>query len=262
MSAVDQKPTAVPTGNTYDKYGSANPVVKRLMTGFHAALDELWEIAKPQSVLDVGCGEGVLTSEWAERLGGGRIVGIVLSPQWSPLIMGGYIRAVDAARDAIGPTAPPVVMAEAWHLQPAKVWSLESGDCVRTLAGSESASPELAISPDGRLVLCVVSQRWTKAALAGWDLETGERIHELEGQAAQISDLSLTADGELVLANCGDEGKPAIRIWDIRSGACLRSLATSDVNRLAVTREAKLSPGQVRTGSPPQSASLPVVCEV
>ena len=69
---------AVPTGNTYDKYGSTNPVVKRLMRGFHASLDELWGAAAPGSVLDVGCGEGVLTSEWAERLDGGRIVGIDL----------------------------------------------------------------------------------------------------------------------------------------------------------------------------------------
>jgi 2-polyprenyl-3-methyl-5-hydroxy-6-metoxy-1,4-benzoquinol methylase len=68
----------VPTGNTYDKYGSANPVVKRLMAGFHAALDELWEGARPASVLDVGCGEGVLTERWAERLGDGRVVGIDL----------------------------------------------------------------------------------------------------------------------------------------------------------------------------------------
>jgi 2-polyprenyl-3-methyl-5-hydroxy-6-metoxy-1,4-benzoquinol methylase len=68
----------VPTGNTYDKYGSTNPVVKRLMAGFHASLDELWDIAQPRSVLDVGCGEGVLTSEWAERLEDGRIVGIDL----------------------------------------------------------------------------------------------------------------------------------------------------------------------------------------
>jgi len=70
--------TAVPTGNTYDKYGSTNPVVKRLMRGFHEALDELWTIAAPESVLDVGCGEGVLTCEWAERLEEGRIVGIDL----------------------------------------------------------------------------------------------------------------------------------------------------------------------------------------
>jgi 2-polyprenyl-3-methyl-5-hydroxy-6-metoxy-1,4-benzoquinol methylase len=68
----------VPTGNTYDKYGSTNPVVRRLMRGFHAALDELWANAAPASLLDVGCGEGVLTAEWAERLGTGRIVGIDL----------------------------------------------------------------------------------------------------------------------------------------------------------------------------------------
>jgi 2-polyprenyl-3-methyl-5-hydroxy-6-metoxy-1,4-benzoquinol methylase len=68
----------VPTGNTFDKYGSSNPVVKRLMGGFHSTLDELWAAAAPRTVLDVGCGEGVLTAEWAERLGDGRIVGIDL----------------------------------------------------------------------------------------------------------------------------------------------------------------------------------------
>ncbi len=70
--------TRVPTGNTYDKYGSTNPVVKRLMAGFHSTLDELWERAAPESVLDIGCGEGVLTVEWADRLGDGRVVGIDL----------------------------------------------------------------------------------------------------------------------------------------------------------------------------------------
>jgi SAM-dependent methyltransferase len=76
---VTQAPAeAVPTGNTFDKYGSTNPVVKRLMSGFHGALDELFERAAPDSLLDVGCGEGVLTYEWAERLGEGRVVGIDL----------------------------------------------------------------------------------------------------------------------------------------------------------------------------------------
>ena len=76
MTGVTQEP--VPTGNTYDKYGSTNPVVRRLMTGFESTLDELWHKAAPQSILDVGCGEGVLTEQWADKLGGGRIVGIDL----------------------------------------------------------------------------------------------------------------------------------------------------------------------------------------
>lgn len=78
MSQQVEQPEAVPTGNTYDKYGSQNPVVRKLMAGFEASLDELWGLAAPRSILDVGCGEGVLTSQWAERLGSGRIVGIDL----------------------------------------------------------------------------------------------------------------------------------------------------------------------------------------
>ncbi len=74
----DASAEAVVTGNTYDKYGSKNPFVKRMMGNFERTLDTLWEQAAPRSILDVGCGEGVLTHKWAERLGDGRIVGIDL----------------------------------------------------------------------------------------------------------------------------------------------------------------------------------------
>jgi SAM-dependent methyltransferase len=74
---VDREGTV--TGNTYDKYGSTNPVVRRLMAGFEGTLDELFTQADPQSLLDVGCGEGVLTHQWAQRLGDERrVVGIDL----------------------------------------------------------------------------------------------------------------------------------------------------------------------------------------
>ncbi|HXP37778.1 MAG TPA: class I SAM-dependent methyltransferase [Solirubrobacteraceae bacterium] len=66
------------TGNTYDKYGSGNPVVRRLMASFERTLDELMEQAKPSSLLDVGCGEGVLVQRWAQSLPETRFVGIDL----------------------------------------------------------------------------------------------------------------------------------------------------------------------------------------
>jgi SAM-dependent methyltransferase len=74
---VDREGTV--TGNTFDKYGSTNPVVRRLMAGFESTLDELFAQADPDSLLDVGCGEGVLTQQWAQRLGEQRrVVGIDL----------------------------------------------------------------------------------------------------------------------------------------------------------------------------------------
>ena len=74
---VDREGTV--TGNTYDKYGSTNPVVRRLMARFESTLDELFTQADPQSLLDVGCGEEVLKHQWAQRLGDGRrVVGIDL----------------------------------------------------------------------------------------------------------------------------------------------------------------------------------------
>ena len=51
--------------------------------------------------------------------GATRVAGIILSPQYSPMIMGGYGRAVDAARAELGSGAPEVRIAGAWHTQPA-----------------------------------------------------------------------------------------------------------------------------------------------
>ncbi len=81
-------PTDVPTGNAFDKYGSTNPVVRRLMSGFEGTLARLFTRAAPESVLDVGCGEGVLTYKWARALGDRPVLGIdledpKLEAEWS-----------------------------------------------------------------------------------------------------------------------------------------------------------------------------------
>ena len=66
------------TGNTYDKYGSTNPVVRRLMATFERDLGELFESVDPASVLDVGCGEAILTHKWATARPQTRVVGFDL----------------------------------------------------------------------------------------------------------------------------------------------------------------------------------------
>jgi 2-polyprenyl-3-methyl-5-hydroxy-6-metoxy-1,4-benzoquinol methylase len=78
VSGVTVSDDGIVTGNTYDKYGSSNPVVRRLMASFERTLDELMEQAEPSSLLDVGCGEGVLVHRWAQSLPQARFVGIDL----------------------------------------------------------------------------------------------------------------------------------------------------------------------------------------
>ena len=86
MSGVTVSDEGIVTGNTYDKYGSKNPVVRRMMAGFTGTLDELFDQAAPTTLLDVGCGEGVLVHEWAQKIDG-RVVGLdlddpLLHAQW------------------------------------------------------------------------------------------------------------------------------------------------------------------------------------
>lgn len=59
----------------------------------------------------------------AER-GSQHVAAIVLSPQYSPLLMGGYARAIEEARAILGDVAPQVTVAGAWHEEPAFVTAL------------------------------------------------------------------------------------------------------------------------------------------
>jgi ubiquinone/menaquinone biosynthesis C-methylase UbiE len=77
VTEVEVSATAVPTGNTFDKYGSSNPLVRRLMSGFEHCMFDMLDTAQPLSIVDIGCGEGVLTELWAKRTPG-KVVGIDL----------------------------------------------------------------------------------------------------------------------------------------------------------------------------------------
>jgi 2-polyprenyl-3-methyl-5-hydroxy-6-metoxy-1,4-benzoquinol methylase len=59
--------TAEAGGNVYDKYGTSNPVARRLMAGFMGQLDELVERTGAKDAHEVGCGEGELAIRLARR---------------------------------------------------------------------------------------------------------------------------------------------------------------------------------------------------
>ena len=77
----------------------------RTTQGQAAALEAAMRFSEPsiESAIKELAGAGVQS-----------IAAIVLSPQYSPMLMGGYGRAIDAARASIGADAPQVEAAGAW----------------------------------------------------------------------------------------------------------------------------------------------------
>ncbi len=53
--------TDQPEGNHYNKYDSANPIVRRMMAGFLRCFDELVSLSGARTAYEVGCGEGKLS---------------------------------------------------------------------------------------------------------------------------------------------------------------------------------------------------------
>jgi len=65
-----------PIGNATAKYEVSNPVVRHLLNRFLRRVDEAAARLEPSSVLDVGCGEGVVTERLAQRLAPTKVLGV------------------------------------------------------------------------------------------------------------------------------------------------------------------------------------------
>jgi ubiquinone/menaquinone biosynthesis C-methylase UbiE len=67
-----------PTGNLYDKYGTANPVERWLVGAFFDRLDQLLPAATPARILEVGTGEGEVARRVTARYPGVPVVALDL----------------------------------------------------------------------------------------------------------------------------------------------------------------------------------------
>jgi ubiquinone/menaquinone biosynthesis C-methylase UbiE len=87
-------------GNAYDKYASRNPLAALLTRRFLAELDALVAVRAPQSVLDVGCGDGFVTQRIARAIDGRPVLGVDREPlaAWVERTRPGLTFAVADAR--------------------------------------------------------------------------------------------------------------------------------------------------------------------
>jgi ferrochelatase len=94
-------------------------ITRAQAAGLAQTLDWPVEIGMRFSAPSIADGIGALAERGVEH-----IAAIILSPQYSPLLMGGYARAIDEARAELGERAPQVEVAGAWHDEPAFIEAL------------------------------------------------------------------------------------------------------------------------------------------
>lgn len=68
----------VPTGNTYDKYNTSNPIERWMMHRFLETFDSFVDAIQPRRILEVGVGEGVMSDRLRARFPEATIVGVDL----------------------------------------------------------------------------------------------------------------------------------------------------------------------------------------
>lgn len=109
-----------------------------------------------------------------------------------------------------------------------RVWDLESGKCLRALRGHKGSVLTVVLTPDGQRVVSGSDDKTIKV----WDLESGACLLTMEGHTAGVHAVAVTRDGRCVVSGSGSghrwspgvyAGDSTVKVWDLASGACLRT---------------------------------------
>jgi WD40 repeat protein len=107
-----------------------------------------------------------------------------------------------------------------------KFWDLASGECIKTLPDYNSHVWAVAFSPDGKTLVTGSEDKTVKI----WDVLTGkclQTLHEYsnsplgDSYASRIWLVAVNPDGQILASSSQDQ---RVRLWDVETGQCLRTL--------------------------------------
>ena len=105
-----------------------------------------------------------------------------------------------------------------------KVWDLETGGELRTLAGHSDSVTGVAVSPDGRRA---VSASWD-STLKVWDLETGGELSTLAGHSDRVNGVAVESGRRRAVSASHDN---TLKVWDLETGANIATFSCDSAAR-------------------------------
>lgn len=117
-----------------------------------------------------------------------------------------------------------------------RIWNLNSGKLLHTIAAHKDWVGALAVSPNGQTLASGSADKTIRL----WNMNNGSRMLTIAGPGAHwgpVNTLAFTPDGQRLASGSDDN---TIKIWDIRSGTRLRTIQTgSAVNAIAFTPDGR-----------------------
>ncbi|KAF9207925.1 hypothetical protein BGZ49_010200 [Haplosporangium sp. Z 27] len=98
-----------------------------------------------------------------------------------------------------------------------RLWDVETGECLNTLAGHIKPIWSVAYSPNGDRVVSGSADKTARL----WDIETGQDIHTLQGHKDVVNSVSYSPKGDQIASASDDK---TVRLWDIKTGKSKHTL--------------------------------------
>ncbi|KAJ3114149.1 hypothetical protein HK098_007453 [Nowakowskiella sp. JEL0407] len=125
-----------------------------------------------------------------------------------------------------------------------KIWNVNTGKEIRTLAGHTNYVTAVAISNDGDRI---VSGSWDNTVKI-WNANTGKEIRTLAGHTREVTAVAISNDGDRIVSGSEDN---TVKIWNANTGKEIRTLAghTHFVYAVAISNDGRYilskSPGEL-----------------
>ncbi|KAI9337828.1 hypothetical protein BDR26DRAFT_1008460 [Obelidium mucronatum] len=143
--------------------------------------------------------------------------------QWGELTLVGHDKGVNST--VVSHDGQTVVSGS--YDNTVKLWSAQTGECIKTLVGHSHSINSVAISLDGQTVVSGSYDNTVKV----WSVQTGECIKSFGGHSNSVSSVAISSDGQTVVSGSWDN---TVRLW---VGECGKILVghTHWVNSVAIS---------------------------
>lgn len=115
-----------------------------------------------------------------------------------------------------------------------KIWSLQTGELLRTLEGHTSFVNSVTVSPDGQTLISGGADRTVRL----WQMQTGELLRTLEGHTSFVNVVVVSHNGQTLFSGSADG---EVIVWDLQTGDRLQTLTTqgSSINALVLSHDSQ-----------------------